>query len=127
MQEDLKSIKERARAVGLPHRVWSRLASMPDSKVYEQNLSNWLNGEKMSTSKIERLLASLKAVEHLVTSVAIRPDLSDETVVRKALERLAEQEKQKPAEAPYVGRAAAAYDAAQTTSASKILSEESKK
>lgn len=88
MLEDLKSIKERARAVGLPHRVWSRLASMPDSKVYEQNLSNWLNGEKMSTSKIERLLDVLKQVEYLVSRLDIRPDLTDVDNVRIALARL---------------------------------------
>jgi hypothetical protein len=91
MQQDLKSIKERAARIGLPHRVWSRLASTPDSKIYEQNLSNWLCGDKTSDSKVKRLMAVLVSVEDLVNSTSVRPDLSDADNVRAALQNLQEK------------------------------------
>jgi hypothetical protein len=112
MQQDLKSIKERAARIGLPHRVWSRLASTPDSKIYEQNLSNWLCGDKTSDSKVKRLMAALVSVEDLVVSVVVRPDLSDADVVRLALQRLQEKREQKShvAEVGWTPRAAVVRD-----------------
>jgi hypothetical protein len=112
MQQDLKSIKERAARIGLPHRVWSRLASTPDSKIYEQNLSNWLCGDKTSDSKVKRLMAVLVSVEDLVNSTSVRPDLSDADNVRAALQNLQEKrEKQSQvAEAGWTPRAAAVRD-----------------
>jgi hypothetical protein len=116
--DDLKAIRKRAESIGLPFYTWAQLASEPGSKLHQPQISNWLNGTPPSAVKVERLLKVLKQVEDLVASVTVRPDLSDESVVRLALQRLQEkrEEKQKPAEAPYVGRAAA-------DSASKILAE----
>ena len=120
---ELKSIKERASRIGFPHRVWGRLASTPQSIIYPQNISNWLAGDVTSRDKQDRLIDVLKSVEDLLANAAIRPDLSDATVVVAALERLKEKRQEQSATAPYVGRAAATatYDATHTTSASAIL------
>ena len=123
MAEDLKAIRKRAEAVGLPFHTWAKLSSEPGSKLHQPQISGWLNGTPPSAVKVARLLKVLAQVEDLLANAAIRPDLSDATVVVAALERLKEKRQEQSATAPYVGRAAATatYDATHTTSASAIL------
>jgi hypothetical protein len=117
MQEDLKSIRQRAERICLPFKVWGRLASTPESKIHQPNLSNWLDGEKTSESKVKRLLAVLRQVEDLVAAAKVRPDLSDEPNVRLALQTLA-QIRANPAQAPwqYRGATASPEDGAEAVS-----------
>jgi hypothetical protein len=120
----LKSIRQRAERIGLPFYTWAKLASLPESKLHQPQISNWLNGTPPSAVKVARLLKVLADVEDLLgpNGAAIRPDLSDADVVRLALSRLA-QRRAETATAPYVGRAAASHDAKTPASASRILAE----
>jgi hypothetical protein len=88
MAGDLKSIKERAARIGLPHRVWAKLSSTPESTIYQPNLSNWLDGTKTSESKVKRLMAVLESVEDLVNNTSLRLNLSDAANVTAALKKL---------------------------------------
>ena len=107
MAEELKSIKERASRIGLPHRVWSRLASEPNSIIYPQNVSNWLAGDATSESKVKRLVRVLEDVEALVAADPLKLDLTDAQNVRLALKRLADH---KAAAAEVVTEVADEYD-----------------
>lgn len=119
----MKEIKARAQKVGLPFRTWATLASTPESRVHESNLSNWLGGYVTSESKVKRLVAILALVEDLVASTSIRPALNDAENVKAALKRLAEI-RANPAQDTrrYGGAVATPEDnAGATSSASGIL------
>ncbi len=88
--DDLKSIRTRAQNIGLPFKVWGRLASTPESKIHQPDISHWLDGEVVSASKIERLLAVLKQVEDLCNSTVAKIALNDADNVRIALAKLTE-------------------------------------
>lgn len=109
---DVKDIKERALRIGLPYRVWAKLASTPESTLHHPQISNWFSGIAPSPAKQERLLEVLVSVEDLVANVTVRPDLSDADVVRVALQRLQEKRGQESrvAEAGWTPRAAVVRD-----------------
>jgi hypothetical protein len=132
---DLKLIRQRAEQAGIPFKVWCRLASLPDSKIYQPNLSNFFDGEKMSEPKVQRLLKVLADVEDLVNSTVVRPDLSDADNVRAALQNLQEK-RESFATAEWTPRAAELRTATQdaegltkehATTAVRILAEDLQK
>jgi hypothetical protein len=96
---DVKAIKARALAIGLPIGTWARLSSTPESRIHQPNLSNWLAGESMSEVKVKRLLQTLEQVEDLCNSTAAKIALNDADNVRHAIQLLAEA--RRPAESPW--------------------------
>lgn len=122
--DDLKSIRKRAEAIGLPFYTWAKLSSEPGSKLHQPQISNWLNGTPPSAVKVARLMKVLEQVEDLVATAKVRPDLSDETNVRLALQTLAEiRSNPATATAPWNRGAVASFEADgdATSGASEIL------
>ena len=89
--DDLKAIRKRAEAVGLPFYTWAKLASEPGSKLHQPQISNWLNGTPPSAVKVARLMKVLEQVEALCAADELKLDLSDADNVRLALARFAEK------------------------------------
>ena len=104
---DLKSIKTRALNIGLPFRVWAKLASEPGSIVHQPQISNWFDGIAPSADKQKRLIAVLESVEDLCASTVAKISLTDADNVRTALAKLAEI-RANPATAPWSFRGAVA-------------------
>jgi hypothetical protein len=53
---DLKSIKTRALNIGMPFRVWAKLASEPGSIVHQPQISNWFDGTQETKAKEKALV-----------------------------------------------------------------------
>lgn len=122
--DDLKSIRKRAEAIGLPFYTWAKLSSEPGSKLHQPQISNWLNGTPPSTVKVKRLMKVLEQVEALCAADTLKLDLTDADNVRIAIARLEEKHAPNTATAPWQFRGAvAAFDAGNdsTSSASGIL------
>jgi hypothetical protein len=86
-----QSAHQRARAVNVTNRVLGQLASTPEFKIHESELSNWMRGgATLRKEKREAVRTCLEQIEDLVASTVARIDLTDANNVRIALNKLAE-------------------------------------
>lgn len=106
--DDLKAIRKRAEAIGLPFYTWAKLSSEPGSKLHQPQISNWLNGTPPSTVKVKRLMKVLESVEALCAADTLKLDLTDADNVREAIARLEEKHAPNTATAPWQYRGAVA-------------------
>ena len=123
--DDLKSIRKRAEAIGLPFYTWAKLSSEPGSKV--ASAADFQLAERHAAEHGEGQAVDESAgqqVEALCAADTLKLDLTDADNVRIAIARLEEKHAPNTATAPWQFRGAvAAFDAGNdsTSSASGIL------
>jgi hypothetical protein len=72
-------------------RIITQLATAPEMRVHESEVSRWLAGMMVPTAKADRMLAALESLEKVFDADSIRVDMTDVENIRAALARLAER------------------------------------
>jgi hypothetical protein len=118
------SLKDRINSRKIPMKLLAELASQGGGAVFATEASQWSKGAPLAAHKCQRLLAALEAVENLVDSVVIPPDLRDTAVVRAAIGRLSELQTVKASEPPAPAAIAAVASSEQTEAAQLLAADE---
>jgi len=70
-------------------RVVSQLATTPELRIHESEVSKWLSGVVIAQIKMDAMLAALESLEDLHDNYPVKIDMRDIQNVRAALDRLA--------------------------------------
>jgi hypothetical protein len=122
MQSNVE-LKQQLAVRSIPIGTVAALASTAQSRIFPTDLSHFFKGRAIAPAKADAIRKVGETLIGLSDSLRVQPDWRNVDNVRAALKRLQEKRAEEPATAPYVGRAAANYDAGSTSTASAILAE----